>query len=67
MGVYKMLGKAKYKGEHGGEQVESASREGERLLLGTFKTLRYSVGREEPGIFHPITNEWGECGQFLAR
>jgi hypothetical protein len=49
MGVYKMLGKAKYKGEHGGEQVESASREGEHLLLGTFKTLRYSVGREEPG------------------
>jgi hypothetical protein len=51
----------KYKGKHGGVQVEATSQERVSLFFRCFKNLRQPMGRGEQGDSCLIVSEWGEA------
>jgi hypothetical protein len=50
------FGGQKYKGKHGGAQLEA---ERVFVLFRCFENLQQPMGRGEQGDSHPIINEWG--------
>jgi hypothetical protein len=47
-------------------QVKSGGRE-RSFLLQVLSNLHYSMGKEEPGNFHPITNDWRRAWVFPSQ